>query len=243
MTAASSCGRWGSTCELRPLTKHRLLEVAPTRLVRWVDGFGERHGRVEAEVGPETVVLTADDGARAVLDVPWPPWSPPPTSEPSFVAGVLTRHAVVTRTLGLLLVRRGGWALGTCRDGKLLVHKTGTRYVQGQTAAGGTSQHRYARRRSNQADALVLAVAEAAAARLVGLELDGLVPAGDRALVEGVLADPRLAAVSALPRAPLLDVPDPRATVLAEAANRALAVRVHLTEPATAGAPAARGTD
>ena len=183
------------------------------------------------EVTADAVVLTADDGARAVLDVPWPPWSPPPITEPSFVAGVLARHAARPRTLALLLVRRGGWALGTCRDGALLVHKTGTRYVQGQTAAGGTSQHRFARRRSNQADALVLAVAEAASSRLVGLELDGLVSAGDRALVEAVLADPRLAAVAALPRGPLLDVPDPRSDVLAAAAQRVRAVRVHLTQP------------
>ncbi len=198
--------------------------------MRWVEGFGERHGAVSVEVTAETVMLTADDGARAVLDVPWPPWSPSPTTEPSFVAGVLARHAARPRTLALLLVRRGGWALGTCRDGALLVHKTGTRYVQGQTAAGGTSQHRYARRRSNQADALVLAVAEAASSRLVGIELDGLVGAGDRALVESVLADPRLRALAALPRGPLLDVPDPRSDVLAAAAQRVRDVRVHLTQ-------------
>lgn len=199
--------------------------------MRWVEGFGERHGAVSVDVTAETVVLSADDGALAVVDVPWPPWSPSPTTDPSFVSGVLARHAARPRTLALLLVRRGGWAVGTCRDGALLVHKTGTRYVQGQTAAGGTSQHRYARRRSNQADALVLAVAEAASSRLVGLDLDGLVGAGDRALVEAVLADPRLAAIAALPRGPLLDVADPRSDVLAAAAQRVRALRVHLTQP------------
>lgn len=198
-----------------------------------MDGFTERHAPAVADVGAETVVLTAGDGARAVVDVPWPPWTAPPTADPSFLAGVLARHAARSRTVALLLVRRGGWAVGTARDGQLLVHKTGTRYVQGQTAAGGTSQHRYARRRSNQADALVTAVAEAAAARLVGVALDGLVPAGDRALVEAVLVDPRLTALAQLPRAPLLDVRDPRAAVLADAARRALAVRIHLTEPAS----------
>ena len=197
--------------------------------MRWVEGFGTRHGPVAVSVEGDTVVLRADDGALAVLDVPWPP---APTSDPSLVVGVLARHALVSRTLGLLLVRRGGWALGTCRDGELLVHKTGTRYVQGQTAAGGTTQHRYARRRDNQAAALVGAVATAAATRLVAGQLDGLVPGGDRALVEAVLGDPRLAGLAALPRGPLLDVPDPRAVVLEAAATRALAVRIHLTEPA-----------
>ena len=62
--------------------------------------------------------------------MPWPPLNPPPTSDPSFVAGVLARHAARPRTLGLLLVRRGGWAVGVASEGRLLVHKTGSRYVQ-----------------------------------------------------------------------------------------------------------------
>jgi hypothetical protein len=211
--------------------QHRLLEVGPQRLVRWVEGFAERHGSVAVMVTAESVELRADDGALAVLDVPWPPWHPPPGGGASFVAGVLARHAAAPRTLGLLLVRRGGWALGTCRDGTLLVHKTGSRYVQGQTAAGGTSQHRYARRRANQADALVGAVADAAATRLTAGDLVGLAPGGDRALIEAVLADPRLSALAALPRGPMLDVPDPRSDVLTAAAERVRAVRVHLTQP------------
>jgi hypothetical protein len=112
-----------------------------------------------------------------------------------------------------------------------LVHKAGSRYVQSRTAAGGWSQQRYARRRGNQADALVGAVVEAAAARLDAQTLDGLVPGGDRGLVDAVLADPSLAAVAALPRGPLLDVPDPKGAVLEAAAQRARAVRVLLDQP------------
>ena len=173
----------------------------------------------------------ADDGSSALLTVPWPPFAPPPTSNPSFAAGVLARHAARPRTVGLLLVRRGGWAVGVAREGRLLVHKTGSRYVQSRTAAGGWSQQRYARRRGNQADALVTAVVDAAAARLDARTLDGLVPGGDRSLVDAVLADPSLAAVAALTRGPLLDVPDPKAAVLEVAAERARAVRVHLDQP------------
>jgi Actinobacteria/chloroflexi VLRF1 release factor len=182
-------------------------------------------------IAADAVRLVADDGASALLTVPWPPFAPPPTSDPSFVAGVLTRHAARPRTVGLLLVRRGGWAVGTAREGKLLLHKTGSRYVQSRTAAGGWSQQRYARRRGNQADALVGAVVEAAASRLDAGSLDGLVPGGDRGLVDAVLADPSLAAVAALPRGPLLDVPDPKAAVLEAAAQRARAVRVLLDQP------------
>jgi hypothetical protein len=186
---------------------------------------------VVADPGADAVRLAAADGATAVLSVPWPPFAPPPTSDPSFVAGVLARHAARPRTLGLLLVRRGGWAVGTAREGKLLVHKAGSRYVQSRTAAGGWSQQRYARRRGNQADALVCAVVEAAASRLDAGSLDGLVGGGDRSLVDAVLGDPSLTAVAALPRGPLLDVPDPKAAVLEAAADRVRAVRVLLDQP------------
>jgi len=209
---------------------HRMLEMAPERLVRWVEGFAARHGSVALETSPQSVRLQADDGALAELEVPWPPWSVPPSGDVGLIAGTLARHASRPRTLGLLLVRRGGWAVGTCRDGTLLSHKAGSRYVQSRTAAGGWSQQRFARRRSGQADALVGAVADATSERLRAADLDGLVVGGDRQLTRAVLEDRRLADVAALPRSPLLEIPDPRATVLGEAARRAVAVRVRLTD-------------
>jgi len=209
---------------------HRMLEVAPERLVRWVDGFRERHGAVAVEASPTSVRLTADDGALADLEVPWPPWSAPPSGDTAVVAGALAQHAARPRTLGLLLVRRGGWAVGTCRAGTVLTHKAGSRYVQSRTAAGGWSQQRFARRRSGQADALVAAVAEAAHARLTAGELDGLVVGGDRQLVSAVLQDRRLSDVADLPRSPVMEVTDPRGAVLEQAAVRSAAVRVRLTD-------------
>jgi hypothetical protein len=209
---------------------HRMVEVAPDRLVRWVEGFAQRHGLVAAESSPQSLRLSADDGALAELEVPWPPWSVPPSGDVGRIAAALARHASRPRTLGLLLVRRGGWAVGTCRDGTLLTHKTGSRYVQSRTAAGGWSQQRFARRRSGQADALVGVVAQAAVDRLRAADLDGLVVGGDRQLVRTVLGDRRLAAVAELRRSPVLEVPDPRSAVLEEAARRSLAVRVRITE-------------
>ena len=69
--------------------------------------------------------------------------------------------------LGIILVRRGGYAVGLAHGDRLTAHKVGTRYVQSRTAAGGWSQQRFARRRANQADGLVGAVAEHAV-RLLG---------------------------------------------------------------------------
>ena len=57
--------------------------------------------------------------------------------------------------LAVVLVRRGGYAVGVASGDRLTAHKVGTRYVQSRTAAGGWSQQRFARRRANQADGLV----------------------------------------------------------------------------------------
>jgi hypothetical protein len=60
--------------------------------------------------------------------------------------------------------------------------------------------------------------------------LDAVVLGGDRRSVEAVLADPRLSALRALVVPPLLDVPDPRLTVLEATAPRFRAVRVEVVD-------------
>ncbi len=132
--------------------------------------------------------------------------------------------------LALLLVRRGGYAMGAATGDRLTSHKTGTRYVQSRTAAGGTSQQRFARRRANQADELVAAVAEHAVRLLRGSGAHGLVLGGDRALAEAVLEDDRLAELRDLPRRELYDLPDPRFAVLEKALQRARAVLVTIDD-------------
>jgi peptide subunit release factor 1 (eRF1) len=132
--------------------------------------------------------------------------------------------------VALLLVRRGGYAVGVASGGRLTAHRTGTRYVQSRTAAGGWSQQRFARRRANQADELVGAVTEHAARVTAGCGARGLVLGGDRALAEAVLEDARLAPLRGLPRRELYDLPDPRLEVLRRAVERARAVRVTLDE-------------
>lgn len=147
--------------------------------------------------------------------------------------------------VALILIRRGGYAVGLGRGAELISHKVGTRYVQSRTAAGGWSQHRFARRRDNQADALVVSVIDHAR-RVVLASRDGedvrtpagaLVVGGDRSLVRDVLADPRLARLAKLPRRELFDLPDPKLVVLKQALRRGRAVRITLSEPeATPGA-------
>ena len=139
--------------------------------------------------------------------------------------------------LGVVLVRRGGYAVGIARSGRLLAHKTGTRYVQARTSAGGWSQQRFARRRGNQADDLVRAVvghAERVVLRGPATPR-GLVLGGDRGLARSVLADPRLSRLAGLPTRELPDLPDPRLVVLETAVRRGRAVRVTLTESTADG--------
>lgn len=132
--------------------------------------------------------------------------------------------------LGVLLIRRGGYAVGLARAGTFSESKVGKRHVQSRSAAGGWSQQRFARRRGNQADELVRAVAEHTLRILPRGIPVGLVVGGDRALVRAVLDDPRLAHLDALPRRELYDLPDPRRDVLEDALRRGRAVRVTIED-------------
>ena len=135
----------------------RRVTVGSDRLARWLEGFAERHGAVTTETGPEVVALTGADGARAWVTVPFPP-----------LQGGLVEHVARPRTVGVLLVRRGGYAAGVFVGRELVASKVDTGYVQGTTKAGGWSQQRFARRRANQAAALFGEAADVAARVLAG---------------------------------------------------------------------------
>jgi hypothetical protein len=135
--------------------------------------------------------------------------------------------------LAVVLVRRGGYAVGLAdASGALSGAKVGTRHVQSRTAAGGWSQQRFARRRGNQADELVRAVADHAARILPRGIPAAVVLGGDRALVRAVLEDDRLGHLGSLPTRELYDLPDPRRSVLEDAVRRGRAVRVTIEDPA-----------
>jgi Actinobacteria/chloroflexi VLRF1 release factor len=201
----------------------RRVEVGPERLVRWINGFTVRHGAWTAGGVDGSLVLTAADGAVAEFALP-PGGSGPAEDVEGFVAA-----ASASRRLGLLLVRRGGIAVGVADGPELTASKVDSKYVQSRTAAGGWSQQRFARRRENQAKALAGGAADVAVRLLAGERLDALVTGGDRALVDVVLADPRLAGLPASARH--LDVPDPRLAVLKAAVPAARAVHITLRDP------------
>src|SRR6478609_793874 len=189
--------------------------VSGPRLAGWAERFGTSHGGYRLQDGDDGLLLVAADGAEALLQAPWPA-----DGRPGRGTGPLERLAALAsqpRRLGLLLVRRGGYGIGVASEGVLLASKAGTRYVQSRTAAGGQSQQRFARRRSNQADALVAAVADQAADLFGSAAFEYLVPGGDRALADLVLQQPPLRPYAPLPRLAYLDVTEPRAAVLKKA--------------------------
>ncbi len=191
------------------------MTVPPARLARWIEGFGTRHGAVATSCDETLVTLTAEDGAQAFLEVPFPP-----------LAGDLVEHALRARTVGVLLARKGGHAAGVFVGGKLVSSKVGSRHVQGRTAAGGWSQQRFARRREGQATVASQAAADVAVRILLAQPLDAVVVGGERSAVDAILADRRLAPLLPLVRGRLLEVPDPRLTVLQAAPYQDVWIRV-----------------
>jgi Actinobacteria/chloroflexi VLRF1 release factor len=208
----------------------RRIEVDPERLRGWVDRFAARHGALSTHVSGDAAVVTAPDGAVATLLAPWPCDGLARAGDP---LQRLLDGARRARVDGILLVRRGGYAVGVAEGAALAESKVGRRHVQGRTKAGGWSQQRYARRRQAQAREAFRAAADTAARVLLPhrRRLEGLVTGGDRQAVAAVLADPRLAALHDLPQGRFLAVPDPRQSVLVDAVRRARAVAVEVHEP------------
>lgn len=207
----------------------RTVQVTAERLPGWLERFEKRHGAVTWTATPELVVVTAADGARADCTVPFPPLK----VEPGTPYGGLVPHVERSRRVGVLLVRKGGYAAGVFEGVKLVSSKVGSRYVQGRSAAGGSSQQRFARRRENQASQAYAAAADNAARILVPEQttLAALVLGGDHRAAEEVLTDARLTRLAALPRGPFLTVPDPRLRVLIVTPERFRSITITVTDP------------
>ena len=230
---ASSAGRW--------------LDVAPSRFPGWVADFAERHGDggggalVRVAPTEENVIYTASDGAVAECHPPFPPVAGlPSAADPASCADAVAAHALAPRTVGVLLVRLGGYAAGvfTGSPPRLAASKTGSRLVHGRSAAGGWSQHRFARRREKQVNEALQAAAHAAATVFGGWEeggkrLDAVVLGGDKRAVAELRGDPRLLSYFELATDRFLTVPDPKLAVLKDAPRLYQAVRIWLREPGT----------
>jgi hypothetical protein len=148
----------------------------------------------------------------------------------------IVAHACADRTVGVFLVRLGGYAAGifTGPAPALAASKVGSRLVHGRSAAGGTSQHRFARRREKQASEALGAAADTAVAVFgpYAGRIDAVVLGGDRRAIAQLRDDPRLAPYFGIAVERFLTVPDPRLTVLRGTPRLFRAIRIRLTGPA-----------
>jgi hypothetical protein len=179
------------------------LDVSAERFPGWVASFARRHGdSASLTAGPAAeaaVSFTAADGAVAECHPPFPesfalPPGPAGLNEPASpgeIAALLAAHARAPRTVGVLLVRLGGYAAGvfTGYPPALADSKVGSRLVHGRSAAGGWSQQRFARRREKQANEALEAAADTAAAVFGRWSPAGVITArGAEARASGVSA-------------------------------------------------------
>jgi hypothetical protein len=229
----------------------RWVEVPPERLVSWIVTFTQRHGGAapDRSAAPAAdgaaVTFTAADGAVAECHPAFPPVpsgrppavGAPPEAAVRAAAEALAAHAAADRTIGVLLVRLGGYAAGVFSGSppRLIDSKTGSRPVHGRSAAGGWSQHRFARRRENQAATALRAAGDAATVIFGPYRLHSLVLGGDKRSIAGLRGDTRLAPYLGLAVDRFLTVPDPRLAVLKDSPHSFLAIRIRLTEPEYGG--------
>jgi hypothetical protein len=203
----------------------RQVLVAPARVDRWVANFVARHGESELLVGDGNLVGRAQDGSTFTAAPPFDQAYDGPADAAAFA-----QTCVPPAHWGVLLVRKGGFAVARLAGVRTVESKVGQRHVQGRTKAGGQSQQRFARRRDNQARAAYEAAAGHAGRILTG-PLEALVCGGDRTAVEQVLEDPRLRRLVPLRVEPWLAVPDPRRAVLEQAVADGSSVMVWVTDP------------
>jgi hypothetical protein len=212
------------------------LDVAPERIEGWLADFAERHGATVAATDGSRAIVTmrAADGAVATCHVPFPP-----LRAGSGGSGAdLAAHAAADRTVGVLLVRLGGYAAGVFSGAppRLVASKVGSRLVHGRSAAGGQSQQRFARRREKQAREAVTAAADCAAAVFGAAgRLDAVVLGGDRRAMAGLRDDPRLRRYFEVAVERFLTVPDPRLAVLQGTPRMFRAIQIRLAGGADAG--------
>lgn len=195
-----------------------VVDVSPARIERWIANFEQRHGGAELAVAEGALEGVAPDGSTFAARLPFGEeyaGAPHPAA--------LRRAAVPPEQWGVLLVRKGGFALALLAGDKVIQHKIGQRHVQGRTKAGGQSQQRFARRRDNQARQSYEAAADHAV-RILGERPLAVVTGGDHRAIDNVLADQRLSRLYVV--GPRLDVPDPRRAVLDAAIVTASSVRV-----------------
>jgi hypothetical protein len=146
--------------------------------------------RIPADAAAEIAEIAAESDTGSVLFVRdsditliVPPF---PVEETDAYSEVYTRTLVdlVSRphTVGVFLLRLGGFSTGVFRDGFLIDSKTGARFVKNRHRKGGQSQRRYDRIREKQVHLLFEKACQEAREKLEPLEeeIEYMLLGGDR---------------------------------------------------------------
>lgn len=196
----------------------------------WVERYEARHPDTGWTIAPTLVTARSADGSTVSFDVPVAPLA-------DLTMPGLVGHLARSWSIGILLVRRGGFAIARLAGDTVVESKVGQRHVQGRSKAGGWSQQRFARRRDNQARSAFDAAAGYVEAMLVpyARSMDLVAVGGDRSAADAVLGAPELAALGAVPQQWLGGLPDPRRSVLDRAVHEVRSLRVEIVDTAPRG--------
>lgn len=230
MRRSTSCSRATAGSPLpdeAPGPADRTVPVGFARVAGWVERYDARHPDTVWAVDDGGVGARSPDGASATFTLPFE--SPDGTTDLAAVLRLLAKP----RDVGVILVRRGGFAVAHVSGGRVLDSKVGQRHVQGRTKAGGWSQQRFARRRDNQAREAYEAAAGHVARILLPVagRLSQLAVGGDRAGIQAVLEDRQLGPLQSLSRRWLGGLADPKRSVLEAAVELARSVEITVTDP------------
>lgn len=194
---------------------NRTTLLTPDRLLGWVERFlAAHHGLATTLDTDDGLLLRSQDGSSALLSPPWPD-----DGRPGRGANVLERLASLSsqeRRIAVVLVRRGGYALGVAVGGTLLVHKAGTVSTRSRGADAGA--------------AVAARAAQEAAKIFAGQSFEYLGTGGDKPLVEAVISAAPLRVLATRPRLAPLAVADPTMTVLRQAATDFCSIRVRISD-------------
>lgn len=123
-------------------------------------------------------------------------------------------------TIGIVLVRIGSYSIGICHGEKLIHHFTGTGLVHGRHRQGGSSSARFQRRRQDQTHHFLERVCEHAREKLepYAKSMNYLVYGGARTTILQLQKQcPFLQRFDDQLLPPLLEIPDPKFSVLEKA--------------------------
>ena len=128
------------------------------------------------------LALVRSQSCEIAVVPPFPIEAASAREAPGGPLGPLRDTLLRKRLIAVVLLRLGAYAVGVLHDGRLILSKTGTRYVHGRHRAGGQAQRRFERNREKWMRELFDEVCDVCRSRLgpYAHDLQHLAVGGDR---------------------------------------------------------------